>query len=66
MAFAEGRRRAADDGAGSPRVAQRQLRFVREHHYPGARGKQLTVVRCGPIGIAKRSVPLLVGDELAA
>jgi hypothetical protein len=44
-------------------VAQRQLR---EHHYPGARGKQLTVVRCGPIGIAKRSVPLLVGDELAA
>jgi hypothetical protein len=47
-------------------VAQRQLRFVRTRHYPGATGKTLTVVRVGAYRIAKRSVPLLVGDELAA
>ena len=47
-------------------VAQRQLRFVRSRHYPGATGKTLTVVRVGRTGIAKRSVPLLIGDERAA
>ena len=46
-------------------VAQRQLRFVRSR-YPGATGKMLTVARVGPTGIAKRSVPLLIGDERAA
>jgi hypothetical protein len=47
-------------------VAQRQLRFVRARHYPGATGKALTVLRVGRLGIAKRSVPLLlIGDEAA-
>jgi hypothetical protein len=41
-------------------VAQRQLRFVRTRHYPGATGKTRRT------GIAKRSVPLLIGDERAA
>jgi hypothetical protein len=47
-------------------VAQRQLRFVRTRHYPGATGRMLTITRVGADRIAKRSVPLLVGDELAA
>jgi hypothetical protein len=48
-------------------VAQRQVRFVQDHHYPGATGKTLTVLRVGRLGIAKRSVPLLlIGDERAA
>jgi hypothetical protein len=46
-------------------VAQRQLRLVR-NLYPGATGKTLTVLRVGRLGIAKRSVPLMIGDELAA
>jgi hypothetical protein len=46
-------------------VAQRQLQFVRTL-YPGATGKQLTVARVGPLGIATRSVPLMIGDERAA
>jgi hypothetical protein len=47
-------------------TAQRQLRFVRDHHYPHASGRMLTVLRVGATGIAKRSVPLLIGDERAA
>jgi hypothetical protein len=47
-------------------VAQRQVRFVRDHHYPGATGRTLTVLRVGRLGIATRSVPLLIGDERAA
>jgi hypothetical protein len=47
-------------------VAQRQLHFVRTRHYPGATGKALTIARVGADRIAARSVPLLVGDELAA
>jgi hypothetical protein len=47
-------------------VAQRQLRFLRARHYPGATGKRLTVVRVGADRIARRSVPLLIGDERAA
>ena len=46
-------------------VAQRQLRFVRARHYPGATGKTLTVLRVGADRIATRSVPLLIGDERA-
>jgi hypothetical protein len=47
-------------------LAQRQLRFVRARHYPGATGRTLTVARVGRTGIATRSVPLLIGDERAA
>ena len=47
-------------------VAQRQLRFVRARLYPGATGKMLAVLRVGRLGIAKRSVPPLIGDERAA
>ena len=46
-------------------VAQRQLQFVR-NLYPGATGKTFTIARVGRTGIAKRSVPLLIGDERAA
>ena len=42
-----------------------QLQIVRSH-YPDATAKTLTVVRVGADRIATRSVPLLVGDELAA
>ena len=41
-------------------VAQRQLLFVRSL-YPGATGKMLTVLHVGRTGIARRSVPLLIG-----
>jgi hypothetical protein len=44
-------------------VAQAQLRLIRARHYPGATGKTLTVARVGATGIARRSVPLLIGDE---
>ena len=46
-------------------VAQRQLRFVRARHYPAATGRTLTIARVGADRIAKRSVPLLIGDEAA-
>jgi hypothetical protein len=46
--------------------AQRQLRFVRARHYPGATGRTLTIARVGADRIATRSVPLLIGDERAA
>jgi hypothetical protein len=43
-------------------VAQRQLRLVRSL-CRGATGKTLTVLRVGVTGIAKRSVPLLIGEQ---
>jgi hypothetical protein len=52
--------------AGILAVAQRQVRFVRDHHYPGATGGTLTVTRVGRLGVATRSVQLLIGDERAA
>ena len=47
------------------RVAQSRLRIVRRH-YPGATGRMLSVVRCGPNGNRRVTIPLLIGDERAA
>ena len=56
---------APDTASAVLTMAQRQLTYV-QRKCPDATGRELTIARIGPNGVARTRVPLLLGHEQAA